>query len=117
MALQVLTAVEAVVEEAAEDGVVGVIGAKAEEALTYVAGWELAELVPESAGGASAIGHGDDGGEVRRMVLQTVEDYEVAGASADDNDPGGVGVRGVGHSGWDDKGVGQRGAMASGQTG
>ena len=36
-------------------------------------------------------------------MLEPVEDYEVSGASADDDDCCGVGFRGVGHSGWDDK--------------
>ena len=42
VALKVLAAVEAVVQEAAEDGVVGVVGAQAQEALAYVSGRELA---------------------------------------------------------------------------
>ena len=49
------------------------------------------------------------------MVLEPVEDYEVAGASADDNDFCSIGVRGVGHSGWDDK-AGSMGVQGSDGT-
>ena len=40
------------------------------------------------------------------MVLESIKNDEVAGAAAYDDDFGGVGARGVGHSGRDDKGCG-----------
>lgn len=117
VSLKVPTAIEAVVEESAEYGIVGVVGAEAEEALTNVAGGELAELVAEAPGGTSTIGHGDDGCEVRRVVLQAVKNDEVAGAAADNDDFRSVVVRGMRHSGWDDKGVGQGDAMGDERAG
>ena len=45
-------------------------------------------------------------------MLEPVEDYEVSGASADDDDFYSIGVRGVGHSGRDDK-AGSMGVQGS----
>ena len=58
------------------------------EAVPDVARGNHVELLAQAAGAAPIIRHGDDGGQIRGVVFQAVQEGGETGASSDDDDLG-----------------------------
>ena len=85
VAVQALAAVEAVLEERAEEPGVAAQGG---QAAADVAGRQEAEFVAQAAGAAARVHHGHDGGQVDVVFFEAQQDVVGARAAADDDDPG-----------------------------
>ena len=83
VALEPVAGAEAVLEEARHEGFgLGEGG----HALADVAGGDHTEVLAQASGGTPVIGHGDNGGEVAGVLLESAEQHGKPGSAADGDD-------------------------------